>query len=60
MGPCFVLRETANGMLKNPQVTQEGQDARRRSIAARETYSLYVERATEGASEAGGPFSVTC
>jgi len=26
-------------------------------MAAREAYSLYAERAAEGANEAGGPFS---
>src|SRR6266851_3574227 len=36
---------------------QRGPDARRRPRAAREAYSLYVERAAEGANEAYGPFS---
>src|SRR6266542_3893749 len=36
---------------------QKGPDARRRPRAAREAYSLYVERAAEGANEADGPFS---
>ena len=31
--------------------------ARRRPKTAREAYSLYVERAAEGANEADGPFS---
>src|SRR6266702_4143287 len=34
---------------------QKGPDARRRPRAAREAYSLYVERAAEGANEAAGP-----
>jgi hypothetical protein len=29
-------------------------------MAARDAYSLYVERAAEGANEAGGPFSAAC
>jgi hypothetical protein len=29
-------------------------------MAAREAYSLYVERAVEGANEADGPFSAAC
>jgi acyl dehydratase len=36
-------------MLKQPQDAQKGPDARRRPTAAREAYSLYVERAAEGA-----------
>ncbi len=32
-------------------------DARRRPKAAREAYSLYVERAAKGANEADGPVS---
>ncbi len=40
-----------------PQAGQKGPDARRRPKVAREAYSLYVERATEGANEADGPFS---
>ena len=39
------------------QAAQKGPDARRRPRAARETYSLYVERAAAGANEADGPFS---
>ncbi len=34
--------------------------AERRLRAAREAYSLYVERAAEGANYAGGPFSAAC
>jgi hypothetical protein len=29
-------------------------------MAAREAYSLYVERAAEGANDADGPFSAAC
>src|SRR6266545_2446586 len=36
-------------MRKNSQAAQKGPDARRRLRAAREAYSLYVERAAEGA-----------
>ena len=39
---------------------QKGPDARRRPPAAREAYSLYVERAAKGANEADGPFSAAC
>jgi hypothetical protein len=34
-------------MLKDPQAAQKDPDARRRPTAAREAYSLYVERAAE-------------
>src|ERR1700686_2607678 len=44
-------------MLKNSQAAEKGPDARRRPMAAREAYSLYVERAAEGANEADGPLS---
>jgi hypothetical protein len=44
-------------MLKNSQAAQKGPDARRRQTAAREAYSLYVERAAEGANEEMGLFS---
>ncbi len=47
-------------MRKNPQAAQKGPDARRRPPAAREAYSLYVERAAKGANEADGPFSAAC
>ena len=56
-----------------PQAGEKGPDARRRPVVrverlpvaarrelsrfAREAYSLYVERAAEGANEADGPFS---
>src|SRR5437899_1466062 len=36
---------------------EKGPAARRRPRAAREAYSLYVERAAEGANEADGPLS---
>src|SRR5215472_15846136 len=36
---------------------EKGPDARRRPMAAREAYSLYVERAGEGGNEADGPLS---
>ena len=47
-------------MLKQSQDAKKGPDARRRPMAAREAYSLYVERAAEGAKEADGPFSASC
>src|SRR5437867_49378 len=47
-------------MSKHSQAAQKGPDARRRPTAAREAYSLYVERAAEGANEADGPFSAAC
>ena len=43
-----------------PQGAEKGPDARRRPKVAREAYSLYVERAAEGANEADGPLSVAC
>ena len=46
--------------MKKSQAAQKGPDARRRPTAAREAYSLYVERAAEGANEADGPFSAAC
>jgi len=42
------------------QAAQKGPDARRRPTAAREAYSLYVERAAGDANEADGPFSAAC
>src|SRR6266542_415247 len=39
---------------------EKGPDARRRPMAAREAYSLYVERAAAGANEADGPLSLAC
>jgi hypothetical protein len=39
------------------EAAQTGPDARRRPRAAREAYSLYVERAAAGANEADGPVS---
>ncbi len=47
-------------MTKYPQASEKGPDARRRPKAAREAYSLYVERAAEGADEADGPLSLAC
>jgi len=47
-------------MLKNSQAAQKGPDAKRRPTAAREAYSLYVERAAAGANEADAPFSAAC
>ena len=40
-------------------VGEKGSAARRRPKEAREAYSLYVERAAEGANEADGPLSTT-
>ena len=40
-------------------VGENGPVARRRPKSAREAYSLYVERAIEGANEANGPLSAT-
>ena len=45
------------GGLRSEQGVEKGSDARRRPMTAREAYSLYVERAVEGANEAGGPLS---
>jgi len=53
-------QQPTSGLLKNSQAAQKGPDARRRPTVAREVYSLYVERATEGANEADGPFSAAC
>src|SRR5712692_10208800 len=39
------------------QSDEKGPAARRRPMAAREAYSLYVERAAEGANAADGPLS---
>src|SRR6266850_3933851 len=39
------------------QAVEKGPVARRRPKVAREAYSLYVERAAEGANEADGPLS---
>jgi hypothetical protein len=39
------------------QVGEKGPAARRRPKVAREAYSMYVERANEGANEADGPLS---
>jgi hypothetical protein len=45
---------------RDQQEAEKGPAARRRPKAAREAYSLYVERAAEGAHEADGPFSASC
>ena len=42
------------------QAGEKGPDARRRPKAACEAYSLYVERAAEGANEGDGPLSPAC
>src|SRR5262249_54047614 len=42
---------------KRGESDEEGPAARWRPSGALEAYSLYVERATEGANEAGGPLS---
>ena len=39
---------------------EKGPAARRRRKGAREAYSLYVERAADGANEADGPLSAAC
>src|SRR5712692_10023360 len=40
----------ATRLRKSPQAAKKGPDARRRPKVAREPYSLYVERAAEGAA----------
>src|SRR2546427_11429952 len=60
----------AVGVMKNPfpglrggfraEAAQKGPAARRPPKAAREPYSLYGERAAEGANEADGPLSFAC
>src|SRR5215472_5611984 len=60
---CLPAQQTPampSRMLKSSQAAQKGPDARRRPTTAREAYSLYVERAGEGANEADGPFSAAC
>src|SRR6185369_11266002 len=49
----------SSNMPNHLRVAQKAPDARRRPSAAREAYSLYVERAAEGANEADGVFSAT-
>ena len=44
---------------KNMLVGEKGSAARRCPKLAREAYSMYVERANEGANEADGPLSTT-
>src|SRR5438093_718379 len=46
--------------LSHRQANEKGPAARRRPKVAREAYSMYVERAAEGANEADGPFSFAC
>ena len=41
---------------REPQAVEKGPDARQRPQAAREAWSLHVERAAAGANEAGGPY----
>src|SRR5258705_3376016 len=48
------------GVMRAGQANEKGPAARRRPKAAREPYSLYGERAAEGANEADGPFSFSC
>jgi hypothetical protein len=64
LADLFQGRRCADGssrtMRKNSQPDQKGPDARRRPMAAREAYSLYVERAAEGTNAADGPFSAAC
>ena len=62
----FVFVRSAVGVSRSIQfmnmtspVGEKGPYARRRPKLAREAYSLYVERASEGANEADGPFSTT-
>jgi hypothetical protein len=43
--------------MKRSPIGEKGPAARRRPKVAREAYSLYVERAAEGANEADGPLS---
>ncbi len=45
--------------IQSMSVVEKGSAARRRPKIAREAYSLYVERAIEGANEADGPLSAT-
>jgi len=51
------LRRLGASRRNAAQSDEKGPAARRRPMAAREAYSLYVERAAEGANEADGPFS---
>jgi len=53
-----ILRRSEVGM--RGQGGKKGSAARRRPKFAREAYSLYVERAAEGANEADGPLSAPC
>ena len=51
--------EQSEDPMMTVSVGEKGPVARRRPKEAREAYSLYVERAIEGANEANGPFSAT-
>src|SRR5438128_11933558 len=50
-------RSVSPGSRPPGESDEKGPAARRRPKAAREAYSLYVERAAEGANEADGPLS---
>ena len=50
---CQLIREVP----QSSPIGEKGPVARRRAKAAREAYSLYVERAVERANEANGPLS---
>ncbi len=54
--PLFWLRVVREIPQSTP-IGEKGPVARRRAKAAREAYSLYVERAVERANEANGPLS---
>src|SRR5438094_745225 len=60
MSASYVVFSTPHSrwIMQGPRERDEdGPDARRRPTAAREAYSLYVERAAEGDNEADGPSS---
>jgi hypothetical protein len=54
---AIVLTGVAFRSRVSVQSDEKGPAARRRPMAAREAYSLYVERAVEGGNEADGSFS---
>ena len=54
---AIILSEMICEIPQNSPIGEKGPVARRRAKAAREAYSLYVERAAEGDNEADGPFS---
>jgi len=57
----MALRGGGSSVLEmSSQGGEKGSAARRRPKAEREAYSLYVERAAEGANEADGPLSAAC